>query len=132
MVSLIGLVASIGILSQRETKKVGYSNLTLADIEAFANTESNSETSGEGGSTTPPDAWNFVPDRFIKAKPKTEKVVCKSSGSLAYSEGTLTGEYAQDVTYIISMEIKNCDGKAKGAWCDQRQVGVKILNIERA
>lgn len=128
LIAIIGLVI-IGILLQNNVVEANTVGFTLADIEAFAAGESDSEVSGGSTSTTPPDPWNYVPDRYLTCTTKTYKLVCTNEGTLTYDGKTISGNYKKGVTYSVVVEIKNCDGKKKGAWCDQRQVGARVIHV---
>jgi len=123
------IMATVGIFMQTNGTKISAQDTTLAEVDAFTQSESNPEQSD---SSTPPRPWEYVRDRYIKSKEKTEKVVCNVAGEIGYSGGTVSGNYQTGAAYIIILDIKNCDGKQKGSWCHQKEVGVHVVSIERA
>lgn len=88
------------------------SNLVKSNIEVLTQNENN---------------INLVPDRYLEAKIEFVVVTCNKNGSLTIGSNIIKGDYSQGASYSVVIEIKNCSGEQNGSFCDQSQVGVKIV-----
>lgn len=93
-------------------------DVALANVEALAHGENKGETSC-------PD-FNYVPNHYITSSTKTESITSNSNGEITVLGQTIGG-YAKNTLITVLIEEKNCDGKAEGSCCDQREVGASIL-----
>lgn len=116
---LLPLVIAVFINVKIGTKMSDATSLTLKNIEALAD--------GEEGTTCPD--YNYVPNRYIVAKPGKISAQCNVAGQIVVNDSTITGSFTYGTSYNVNIETKNCSGTQKGACCDQRQVGVHILSI---
>ena len=116
-IAIVAIALAVAFNVSLNTGKTNNASLlALANVEALASESSNGC----------PD-FNYVPDRFIVSDVIAGKYTCTTSGKLTVGTTTLEGSYEKGKEYDISIENKNCSGKAKGACCDQRQVGAKQI-----
>lgn len=116
----IFLSAVIGVFIVCVYIKASYiptSSLCLINIEALAQEEV----------TICPD-HNYVPDFCINAKEIRANVECSINGEISVGGEKIKGSYKKEKSYEILYEKKNCDQPAPRACCDQREVGIKIVN----
>ncbi len=105
-------------LSINSNVKIHMSPLAFANIEALTNDET----------VVCPD-HNYVPNEKIAVTDNfTEYVVCVVTGQLSTKGGIIQGDYTVGISYPVVYEVKNCV-YAKGACCDQRDVGTFIVLI---
>lgn len=124
-IAIAGMV-TVSLWSHRSVNTPYVDGFYLANIEALTASESTGGTT----TTTPPDPWNYVPDRYLISSVKTHKLVCATEGTISVNGVSFSGDYKKGVSYAVVVETKNCNGKQNGAWCDQRLVGSKILSAE--
>ena len=120
MKNRIFLSVAIGVLVvciYINTSYIPISSLRLRNIEALAQVES----------TVCPD-YNYVPDVSIHAEEIRTNVECSTNGEISVGGEKIKGSYKRGKSYEILYEKKNCDQPAKGACCDQRQVGIRLVN----
>lgn len=127
VLAILGM-AIVGIIGQKEATVSYPNNITLASLDAF--TDSESDTESEGGSeTTPTDPSNYVADSYIVKTSTTKKVLCTTDGVLEVDGTKYYGNYIKGVTYIVVIEVSQCDGRKEGSWCDMRHCGSIITSI---
>lgn len=116
IIPILAAAAVVGIgLHQLPNGNVGLSDLTIENIEAL--TQYEGEWPGQ-----------YVPNHFLYATIQSFVVVCDENGSLKIGSHIVSGDYKKGQNYPIIVEIKNCDGVQEGAFCDQSQVGVRIVS----
>lgn len=116
LVTLLLLVVA-GVVGQSEAQPSS-KDLTLADIDSFANTESNTEQGNTG--TTPSDPWNYISDRYLTARVESIIQICTSDASITVRGKTYYGDFCKGHTYAVTIYIYGCDGKQEGCWCPQK------------
>lgn len=121
------LLVVAGVIGQSE-KKPSSSDITLADINSFADTESNTEQGNNGD--RPPEWWEYVPDRYIHCTTQTHKQVSTTDYSITIDGKEYKGDFIRKShSYQIVVAVTNCDKVQEGSWCDQRRVGAKVTSI---
>lgn len=95
----------------------GRSAITLENIEVLA---SNDEV------TKCPDV-NYVPDRFLESSGVQSATYRSNERGEINIGGIIKGGYEKNKDVSVSVETFNCSGIQKGACCDQRKVGTKVI-----
>lgn len=121
LAAILAIAVICGVIGYcNQPVKMQLNALALANVEALSHDEDN-------GQTKCPD-YNYVPDHYIVATERVENVVCDKNGELQVGSNILRGSFEKGQIYIVVIEIKNCSGQAKGACCNQGDVGVKIVS----
>lgn len=102
-----------------------HSSRVNANIEAL--TEQTAP--GDTINTMPKEPWHYVPDSYMVSTITAHEV--KSPIYLLANGVNIANQLDRGCTYTIFIETKSCDGMRKGSWCDQREVGAKILRIKK-
>jgi len=123
------IMATVGILIQTKRSTAAVQDVTLAQVSAFTQSESNTEQSN--GSATPPDPWNYLRGRYLKIESVTEVVKSGLDGSLSFSRGKISGYVGVHIEYSVHYMLKDCLGEQEDAWCDQRLISYEIVSVER-
>jgi len=130
LVTLLLLMVA-GVVGQSEAQPSS-NGLTLADLESFANTESNIESNTEKEYVwgQPSNPWDYVPNRFLTCETKSYTVESTSDYQISIEGVIYSGDFIhKGHKYNVIVEICNCNGKQDGSWCDQRRVGARVISV---
>lgn len=117
--AIVAVAAVSGIFGYfNQPAKQTLNTLALVNLEALTNDDE---------VTKCPD-YNYVPDHFIIAETITDNATCTKKGSIQVGTHIFHGDYEKGQEYTVVIEEKNCFGEQKGACCDQREVGVRIVD----
>lgn len=124
IVAIIGL-AVIGVIGQGRSSNSFSSSLTLAALDAFADSESDPESeevpSGE--------EKYYIYGYYLRSYQKSIKCECTTSGILKVGNDTYYGGFVKGVVYQVNLVYKRCDGKHNSSRCDTRKEGEAVSDI---